>query len=81
MVTLVTSSTAVAVATFITIVSFITKFTEIPYGCCGTLLRSLLWLKKLPTFLIVSTVPFAVMVIVVTMVTFVPWLLWLRKCF
>jgi hypothetical protein len=31
-------------------------------------------------FLMVSTVPFAAMVIVVTMVTFDPWLLWLRRC-
>jgi len=64
MVTLVTSSTVAAVATFITIVTFITKFTKIPYGFCGTLLRSLLWLIKLPKFLMVSTVPFAAMVIV-----------------
>ena len=69
MVTLVTSSTVVAVATFVTIVTFITKFTKISQGYCGTLLRSLLWLINLPAFLMVSTVPFAAMVIVVTMVT------------
>lgn len=66
--------------TFINIVTLITKFTKFPYGYCGTLLPSLLWLIKLPTFIMVSTVPFGAMVIVVTMVTFVPWLLWLRRC-
>ena len=69
MVTIVTSFSVVAVVTCITTVIFITKFSKIPYGYCGTLLPSLLWLIRLPSFLMVPTVRFAVMV-VVTMVTF-----------
>jgi hypothetical protein len=78
MVTLVTSSSVVAVAICITIDTFITKFTKIPHGYFGSMLPSLLWLITLPMFLMVSTAPFVVMVIVVTMVIFDPWLLWLR---
>jgi hypothetical protein len=80
MVTLVTSSSVVTAATCVTIVTFIAKFTKIPYGYCGTLLASLLRLLKLPMFLMVSTVLFAAMVIRITTVTYVPRLHWLLRC-